>query len=309
MFIKKKRIRNIRSYAGFLKEGEKVIIGIKNIERYKDVLAKIGFTSNLETGESVLPSVVFGPISSFNAEGKYIKHKDQPMETAYRTVEWHWSQWDGPYNRIEQSKLIDVPYKRYPRSFIDPPSVEFTIYKDKKNEVVLGGPIIEYSGNNELYLTHLVNLFLEIFGECQFLKDDLAEFVKAPLRRLNWRVLPPGPMPWDQLHKKIEPLIKVAPKGNQPVIEYRLETISDHKPDFTAIGEAGFNGYIILGFNSRKIFICESLYYGNATYIFNEQWETLSRKTKAEIIGKNLQKDRIIHRGEGWEDKINNWIS
>jgi len=308
MLINKKRIRNLKNYAGFIKRGRKVIVGVKDIERYKEILKKIGFTENLEAGESLLPSDSFGPVSNFNAEGKYVKHKDQPMETAYRTVEWHWQEWNGPYDRVERSKLVDVPYKRYPRSFISPPSVEITIYRKTNNEIVLAGPAIEYSEENTSNLTHIINLFLEIFEECQFFTEDLDEFIKTPLRRLNWRILPPGPMPWTQLQHKIAPLIKLAPKGNQPVIEYRLRTISNCKPDFTAIGEAGFKGYIILGFNSKKVYMCESLYYGNATYVFNEEWESLSKKTKAEILSDNLQDDRIIHRGEGWEEKVKHWI-
>lgn len=308
MFIKKKRIRNLKSYTGFIKEDVRIMVGVKDIKRYKEILQKIGFTDNLEVGESLLPPSSFGPVSNFNAEGKYIKHKDQPMETAYRTVEWHWQEWNGPYDRVERTKFVDVPYKRYPRSFISPPSVEIMISRKTENEIFLTGPVIEYSKENILNLTHVVNLFLEIFGECQFFTETLDEFLKTPIHRLNWKILPPGPMPWVQLQQTISHLIKLAPKGNQPIIEYRLRTISNYKPDFTAIGEAGFKGYIILGFNSKKVYMCESLYYGNATYIFNEQWESLSKKTKAEILGKNLQNDRIIHRGEGWEEKVQQWI-
>lgn len=309
MIITKKRIRSLRPYEVLIREGVKIIVGVKDIGRYKEILTRIGFTDQLEPGESLLPPNYFGSVSDFNAEGKYIKHTDQPMETAHRTREWHWKEWNGPYDRIDRSKFVDVPYRRYPRSFVAPPSTEITIYKKKNGEIVMGGPIIEYSGKNKSDLVHIINLFLEIFGECQLFTEDLDEFIKTPVIRLNWRVLPQGPMPWLQLHQKLTPLIKKAPVGNQSFIEYRLETISNDKPDFTAIGEGGFRGYIIFGFNSKKVFICESLYYGNATYIFNEGWESLSKKTKAEILDNNLQDDRIIHRGEGWKEKIEQWIN
>ena len=42
---------------------------------------------------------------------------------------------------------------------------------------------------------------------------------------------------------------------------------------------------------------------GNATYVFEENWEELSKLTKAEIIRGKLQKDRIIHR-ENWDHYI-----
>lgn len=48
--------------------------------------------------------------------------------------------------------------------------------------------------------------------------------------------------------------------------------------------------------------------YGNATYIFENDWEQFSRLTKAEIIQNNLEKGRIEHRS-GWENEINKILS
>lgn len=308
MIIKKKRIRNLDSNIGFIEKGTTVAVGIKGLERYKELLEKIGFRKKVNAGDSVLPSISFGSVSSFNAEGRYKKHKDQPMETAYRTVEWHWQEWNGPYDRIEKSKLVDVPYKRYPRTFISPPSVEITAIQIPKDDLILVSPFIEYTEKNKHHLIHTVNLFLEIFGECQLFKEDLSEIINVPVRRLNWRILPLGPMPWEQLEKEIKPLVKAAPKGNQPAIWHRLTLMREHNPDFLAIGEAGFKGYIIFGFKKKNVFMCESIYYGNATYIFDEKWKELTKKTKAEILNKDLQKDRVIHKSS-WTKKIKRWLS
>jgi len=303
MILTKKRIRNIKALEGLIKKGGKFFVGIKNQSKFSDVLPKIGFSKNFHSGESILPPAVFGSISLYNAEGKNKIHKDKPMETAYRTAEWHWKEWRGRYDTVEQSKLVDVPYKRYPRTFIEPPSIEITAYLMDNKEQAIISPIFELNEVNKEKIIHTINLFLEIFGECQFFTENLEEIIKLPIKRLNWRILPPGQMPWAKLREEIKPLVNVAPKGNQAVIKYRLEKINKYKPDFAAIGEGGFRGYIILGFNLRNIYTLESLYYGNATYIFGEKWEELSKKTKAEILNQNLQTDRIIHR-EGWDSKI-----
>lgn len=231
------------------------------------------------------------------------------METAYRTIEWHWEEWNGPYDTVESSRLVDVPYQRYPRTFVPPPSVEIAVSKTLEGELVLVSPFIEYTEQNKDLLKHTINLFLEIFGECQFFAEDMVEIIKAPVHRLNWRILPTGPMPWEQLSREIEPIVKSTSEGNQPFILHRLKTISNFNPDFVAIGTAGFRGYIILGFRDRNIYFCESLFYGNATYIFDEQWEELTKKTKAEILNKDLHEDRIIHRVESWETRIKKWLS
>lgn len=306
MILQKKRIRSINSLASILKNDEKFCVGVNTPSRFKPALEKAGFTSDMKNGESVLPAPAFGPISLFNAEGKYIKHKDRPMETAYRTAEWHWKEWHGQYDRVDQSKFVDVPYKRYPRSFVNPPSKELTIsaIKDKK---ILVSSVMTYSGNNEQEIVHTINLILEIFGECEFFKDDLSQIIKVPIVRLNWKILPPGQMPWAKLEQEVDPIIKNAPQGNQPFIYHRLEKINKFHPDFVAVGRGGFRGYVIFGFKGKSLYALESIYYGNATYIFGEQWEALSKKTKAEILNEKLQKNRIIHL-VSWDGKINSLL-
>lgn len=303
MIITKKRIRNIDHYIRHVSDDAKVIVGISNLQRFSSTLTRIGFAEPYQNGQSILPPGVFGPVSLYNAEGKNIVHKDKPMETVYREVEWHWQEWNGPYDRIDQSKIVDVPYKRYPRTFVEPPSVEFMIGIRSDGQTLLISAPLEKKEENKKNLFHTINLFLEIFGECQFFTEALESIIKATVVRLNWEILPRGEMPWLQFKKRIEPLIKHAPKGNQPILEYRLETINSYKPDFRAIGRGGFHGYIIHGFSGRNLFVLESLYYGNATYVFGEKWEELSKRTKAEILNEKLQKDRIIH-SEGWQDKV-----
>lgn len=303
MIIKKKQIRTLEPYKNILNKKEKFYIGVTDIERFQNILLKIGFTDKFDVGESVLPSASFGSICRFNAEGKYFIHKDKPMETAYRTMEWHWREWRGRYDSEEMSKFVDVPYKRYPRTFIPPPSVEITKVSTVKGKPLIVSPLLIFDpqvGNN---VVHVINTFLEIFGEAQFFTQKLDNIIKSPLKKLNWRVLPPGPMPWKNLKTELEPLIKQAPEGNKVVIEYRLQSISKYKPDFVAVGEAGFWGYIIFGFKDKNVYICESPIYGNATYIFGKDWKTLSKMSKAEILRNDLQEERIIHR-QDWESLL-----
>jgi len=150
-------------------------------------------------------------------------------------------------------------------------------------------------------------LFLEIFGECTILRENLENIIRAPIRKLNWTVLPKGKMPWEQLKSKIKPIVKEAPPGNQPIIWSRFESINRFNPNFVAIGQAGFRGYIILGFPEKNIYVCECIFTGNATYVFEQNWEKLTQLTKAEILNEKLQKDRIIH-WDNWREKINNLL-
>lgn len=301
MIIIKKRIREIGNNFPTLKSGDRFLIGIKNIERFKDKLNKIGF-EDIQTGLAVLPSPI-GQISLFNAEGKYLKDKTKPKETAYREAEWHWKEWHGRDQTIERSKTVYVPYKRYPRVFISPPSLELKILKNQQDEYILVTPVFELNSKNEKEIIHGVNLILEIFGECQIFSEDLDDLLKTPTKRLNWKILPEGKMPWQKLKQELKNVFDIAGKGKRIVIGNRIETVNKYNPEFAAVGTAGFTGYIILGFPKRNLYVLESAFYGNATYVFEKEWEKLSRMTKAEILTESFQKDRLVHQ-KGWETKV-----
>lgn len=303
MYIKKRRVLNITPYLKAFTQGEPVIVGLSNLQEKVTKLSQLGLVQPYQVGQTILPSGTFGPTSLFNAEGKNIPRKDLPMETAYRQVEWHWEQFNGYNSTIPMSKIADVPYKRYPREFIAPPSIELSIKASATNQLVLVSSEFTNDISNQEAIKHTVNLFLEIFGECELFAKGINSISPSEIKRLNWDLLPRGEMPWEQVKDVLEPLIRKAPKGIQPVLEYRLETINKLNPDFRAVGKGGFNGYIVHGFVSKDLYVLESMYYGNATYIFGESWEELSKKTKADILNNDLQKERIVHLGD-WKRKI-----
>ena len=116
-------------------------------------------------------------------------------------------------------------------------------------------------------------------------------------------MLPPGKYPWSVLATHLSPIINRAKRGNRPVIRHRFKVLADLDPEEIIVGRAGFYGYIVFAFPKRNLYILESSYYGNATYVFDKKWAKLSQLTKAQIIDGDLQKERIIHRKE-WESKV-----
>jgi hypothetical protein len=62
-----------------------------------------------------------------------------------------------------------------------------------------------------------------------------------------------------------------------------------------AIGNGGFVGYVVFGFEDTGIYILESAYINNATYVFDEGWEAFSQLTKAKILTQGVHHARIIH--------------
>ena len=303
MIISGRRIRNIDRRLAAIGSGANIIVGLTDLDRFPNQISQLGFSANSSNGDTILPPAAFGPVSHYNAEGREIVHRDQPMETAHRQAEWHWTEWHGRYDHVERSKIVDVPYERYPRTFDPPPSVELTITTNQDAEKLLITPVTTFDRTNYHRILHTVNLLLEMFGECNIMDENLQSIHQPHLRRLNWNVLPEGRMPWEQLIVQLNPVVEREPHGNQPVIRHRLQRVNTHGPAFVAVGQGGFDGYVIFAFPERHIFILECVHFGNATYVFGENWETLSQMTKAEILSNDMQQDRLVHQ-ENWGRRL-----
>lgn len=307
MIITKRRIRSLGTNLKAIQNGQEIVAAIPYRDEIRQNLILCGFSENLETGETILPEAI-GPITKYNSKGKYHIHKDQPMETAYRQQEWSWKEFRGRYDYVEQSKIVDVPYERYPRTFVYPPSIELSLATNNEGNLIVVSPLLTCTPQNEELITHTINLFLEIFHECHILNTELQQIIRAPVKRLNWEILPPGRRPWTELRPLISKVIDQLPEGNQKVIDKRIETINEHEPVFVAVGRAGFSGYLVFGFPAKNLFILESTQINNATYVIDNNWEQLSSLTKAEILNNNLHRERVIHR-ETWFGAMNEILS
>lgn len=298
MLIQKKRIRNIDNYITTF-DGRNVYIAHALPNQQKS--ESIGFTANQSLGEEVLPRIV-GAITRFNANGKSVPDKTVPKETAYRQVSWTWKKWAGRGETEEITETREIEYQRYQRIFTPPTSIELKIVENLQGEKLIVSPMLSLQNSNKDQVVHCINLFLELFGLCEIVDDSLNTIVKSTSIKLNWSLLPQGEQPWGTLGPQIFSVIKIG-KGNSAVVEGRLELVNSKKPDFVAVGRAGFQGYVIFGFTSRDIYILESSQCNNATYVLNNNWQHLSQLTKAEILDGNLHQARVIHR-RNWAAEI-----
>lgn len=235
---------------------------------------------------------VMGPVSKRNVYGVSIPQKNLPKETVYHEAciqDWH-----GEYH------YIDIPYKRYPRKHIKPICEELTVIAIR-GELFLISRKLEHSHSYENINRHIINLFLEYFGDCEVLNDKLEKAMQnIPISRVNWEILPEGEYPWDRI--KEAGIVSSRPKKALRQ-KHTFEFINQYNPSEITVGIGGFHGYVVFSFPDKEISVFEHLLYGNATYIFDKDWKTLSQLSKGEILHAGLEKNRIIHR-EGWEHNI-----
>jgi len=294
MRISKKRIINPDNYLQFLEPGSNFYIGLTNLTELTEKLTSIGFSSGNIPGEQLLPSIV-GRISKFNANGGHNLLRDLPKEIYYREMEF--KDWHGNYHTSY------IGYHRFQREPIPAPSIELLIRNGATGQPILVSPLQTNNSDNYTEIKHIINLFLEIFGECEILHEDLLPTFSSEIRRLNWDILPNGHYPWTVLAPRVQTIINTINRQRKGVVQRYIERISSHNPHFVAVGRAGFRGYMIFGFPNKDFFILESAYTGNATYILGSDWEEISKLTKEEILDQNLHEQRIIHT-TGWDNEI-----
>lgn len=296
MRIIKTRIRSVAPYLANLGENVLFYVGLRNTIGYPQVLEKYGFVINRTEPQIIVPRTL-GPISKFNADGKWEVHRDLPkepreFEREYRCIDWHGEEHTGI---CFQTRYC------YQRTRIMPPLIELEMERN-----LVKSPLLRNDGTNYDEITHIINLFLEMFHECEILLEQQdANFRQhTDVRNLLWTILPAGRLPWEQKKEQMKEIFDIVSRKHRTIISNRHEIIWNYEPDFIARGEQGFWGYIVYAFPQKELFVFECNNIDNATYIFRGNWESASTLTKAEILSEHLHEARIIHNST-WHDKIN----
>lgn len=259
----------------------------------------VGLPKNAAVGDAILPKII-GPVSEFNAEGKWLVHKDQPLEE--RVVGqrvWRWREFRGRYDYVDKERIVNITRECYPRTLLEPPSLEMTVQLvgDRRRLVT------ELPENSDAeLLRHAVNLYLEFFGQCH-LTDHPDEVPIVTPKRVNWRILPTGASPWDRAQAAVGEKTAPLPDDTAFIITERQKFICSLGPADVYVGEGGFADYLAYIFPDKNVAVLESVTRGNAIYVFEGDWRRVSQLSKREILAGNLQKARIIH-ATGWTARL-----
>ncbi|HTJ78005.1 MAG TPA: hypothetical protein VL357_03340 [Rariglobus sp.] len=296
------KIRSAQTHFGHIPNGENIVLGVIDSEALRNRINQAGFPYPLQEGLSLLPAANRGKACRENAEGWFQIHRDRPKETAYRTVRWHWRMKRGDWYE-DQERDVDVPYQRYPRTFHNPYSMELTVRYTASGETVIVLPHIVQGQTSQHQLKTAVNLLIELFGSCEVMNNNLERLMPVEVQRINWEVLPPGEMPFEQLRAHLEPSTRNESQNKRDMILRRFQVLNSYQPDARMVGRHGFSGYVIFVYTQRNLVLLENARYGNASYGLGSNWETLSRLSKAELLNEHLHEFRYIHNA-GWEDRI-----
>jgi hypothetical protein len=136
---------------------------------------------------------------------------------------------------------------------------------------------------------------------------EYPEDTKIKPIKLPWRILPPGEHPFPALLEHFKQIQRDHPEKR---FEFdRIEKVHSLCPDKAYTGEEDFYGYVIFLFERFGRAVLECPISGNAIYIIEDNWLSLSRRSKADLIWDYSDNvTRIVHIGD-WFSRLTNLLT
>lgn len=300
------RLRSVRTLAALeplLAQRAKFRFAIPVADIGDAIKQNVGLPEPLKPGMSFLPGIC-GSKSDTNANGRIVVRKDLPMEQVPRAIYRTWNDWHGQ----PHSGLQFRHYPRYPRQNV-PPQEEyfFTMLIDGK--LCVCSDLLTYGRTEDERIMWCFNLFLECFGQCFCVGEDNKGIEKPRFKRFNWELLPKGDYPWAKLSQIITQRLakRGKPEGLEVTLE-RLKYLRELGSSDVGFGRGGFDGYIVLEYERAGLWVLESSYLDNATYVFDSEWDVFSSLTKNEILSGKLCKRRVIH-DKKWKSTMRSLVA
>lgn len=293
------KAKYIRSYSR-LKIAANGVDSIRLVHPVEDrndpILSSLGF-DNVGLCVALVP-VPIGRKTAANSEGWEVVRKDLPKINKTRSIYRSWEDWHGhPHSGYQ-----NIDYKAYPRDKFPASLHEFSLI-EIDGQLCFSSDRLVVSEESEGSILEVANIILECFGSLFVVDAENENFVTTKIQTLEWELLPPGDFPWDRAGLKFNLGSKKVNTDRKIAIDFRFKSVSSLNPDFIAQGAYGFTGYYIFGFESLGVYVLESIYLNNATYVFRDDWESLSKLSKSQIINGDVEYERVIHDSH-WAENI-----
>lgn len=127
---------------------------------------------------------------------------------------------------------------------------------------------------------------------------DTSWYLPVPLKRLKWKILPPGEHPFQTVIGYYQQL-QMAGRLTKRYDEERLATIQELGASAVYVGTDEFEHYVVFDFRALGKAVLECPYEGNAIYVIDGDWENLAQYSKAELLRFfSDEVERVIHKGD-----------
>lgn len=302
--IQKTRVLKSESIlSGYLTLGEKFHIGVAltpDLVSRLD-LQKFGL-GTAKSGDVKVP-LAKGPNTKNNVNGKYGRAQPDEKHEITRHIDYVRKK---DNTRVQYDRIYTV-YKKELKHKYD---IALEFKQDVNGEDTVFSPLLTFDNTpaNNMRNTHVMNVFLDIFGTTDLYRTNLSPLYKYE-RSFDDEILPPGNLAdrdnFDTLMRIAE---RHAPEQELKPLLHRLELFKEFNPIIRQ-GGMGLTGYYAFIFKEKGVVAAESIKRDNATYFFNEQGhEAIVVKDKQEIIANDLMIKRIPHT-DTWEQQVRRFLN
>jgi len=270
-----------------------------------DMIARYQHAGVVETGGMISVSAPAPPLPSCgiwarrNLNGWPEKRKDFPKET--RDITSWAPNWNGSGHHMVTRSIEAWPIDHHPARML---TLSAKIIEPLKDGAIvrfrIDQPLDRSSANFAENLQFNLRLLREAVGSSQVYGADMSDEEFANLQLVDWELIPPGSC--DRVLARLS-AVKSTTTEQITVASKRLEALEKLDHDGFIVGHGKFARYFGAKFG-QKLLVLENLEYGNAMYVFEENWEELTQLSRSELI---KRRDPGVHRLPhlpGWQSAI-----
>lgn len=234
-----------------------------------------------------------------NLDGWDEKRTDLPKEMRDIST-WAPSWKSGSYHLVTR-EIEAYPIERHPARLL---AISITVL-----ELLVDAALVRFRVDQPLLRTtatfasdlHFnLRLLREAVGDAHVFDADLSDDEFARIQQVDWELLPPGST--DRVLAQLGSLESLDPEKLE-VAKERLCVLDRLGHDGFIVGRGRFARYFGARFGDHLV-VLENFEYGNALYIFEENWELLTQLSRTELI---KRRDASVHRVPhlpGWQSAI-----
>lgn len=277
------------------------LISSADISRYEHLGLALR-DGDLETPEPQPPNPSAGRYSNANLYGMEKVRKDLPkIKRSYGF--WAPSWRSGSFHYVSHDREV------YIRDIYPPKQVNLSIsLVELRGEGFLFKFAIDQvlsrrTPNFEQELLYNLNLLQENVGVADVFESGTTLADYALSVKVDWQLLPPGTLAVDEIIAEMLRDNRSVTAQQQAVMKERITVMHRLQPEAYITGTDGFLRYFGAKFGDDFVAF-ENSRYGNALYIMYDGWESLSQKSRIELLaGDRESYDRIEHR-KGWINQL-----
>lgn len=273
-----------------------------DLDRYGE-LGLIWEEGQVASVPPILPPPSLGIYARRNLDGWSDKRIDLPKQT--REVSAYVPSWNSGSYHVVSRQILAYPLEHHPARLL---TISATVL-----EQLVDGALVRFRIDQPLDrgakdfaadLQFNLRLLREAVGEAQIYDADFTDEEFARIQRVEWEMLPPGS--GERVLRRLASADRCTPERLKVAGE-RLGVLDSLGHDGYIVGTGKFARYFGAKFGDQLV-VLENLEYGNALYVFTENWEQLSQLNRTELIKRRDPAVQRIPHVRGWRGALRRLI-